>query len=463
MNLNNINRRNLVGGAARFDKEPYFKSKLPYNPIESSSVRVDPKSINSIYNNLGIPSFLYDLLTIYFIIKNDYNIDKSLIHSMTTYNTSNDGDSSFKPWGLYDIDTIAKFLNDKFSPLTDNINIDIKNFIGEYEKKKNELDIVNETIEYTQLKNQKDVLNCRKLVLEVDLGIKRDDGSKSNHNLRDDLHDFYNLLELTQRAINKLYNLMSEQKIREYREDFFLYINLACHIIKQLEIIDIEYDYTIKPKKKKIILYRSTNTPNTKRDSYSFSTSLLAGFFSDTGACSICYILEEYLTPINERDLEQNYLSLFITDPFDPYKYSDILFIPPFSPIVSLLGSGELFHTRTKIHKELLEDTEDTEALLTGYADKYIPPQLISNVTPIDIVSRFFMKTPYTKIMVSTKYNKKGYSYINIRIIDMDNREDNYHLFDELSDDESTDEEELSAVTGYKYVSKPGVVTPRPF
>ena len=97
------------------------ESKLPW-----STVRVDHKSHklrNSIYNNLDIPSFLYDLLTIYFIIKNDYSIDKlsDLVNSMTTYNkdyvVKADSSASFKPWGLYDINTIAKFLNDKLSRL----------------------------------------------------------------------------------------------------------------------------------------------------------------------------------------------------------------------------------------------------------------------------------------------------------------------------------------------------------
>ena len=68
-------RKRLTGGA-RFEGDPQFKSSVANRSITVSSepIVVSPQNIlDIVYNGLGLPSVIYDLLVILYVFQNDYN------------------------------------------------------------------------------------------------------------------------------------------------------------------------------------------------------------------------------------------------------------------------------------------------------------------------------------------------------------------------------------------------------
>ena len=310
-------RKKRLTGGARFDSEPSFQSALTDKSISVSGepTVVSYNILDIVYNGLGLPSVIYDLFMILYVFKVDHSFvdfDTDKILKFNAYSTpekpmppalqrlfeKKTGEKrvfttkgSISHWGIYDQDYICKLLNEKFVLIQQQIQA----FINEYISKNN--------INISDLESLNHLLD----LLETDL-------------LSGDM-------QAEMQA--KMIEIFPEKQVQI---DF---LREGIKIVKQMEIVKLEYNYTIV--QRKMILYRALGDFRDDRlakSSLSFGLSLFAGFFNDSDASTICYLVEN---PI---------LSVYI---FNPQDESDLFYLPPLIPIVSLLASGELFHGRSKI------------------------------------------------------------------------------------------------------------------
>jgi hypothetical protein len=333
-------RKKRLTGGARFESEPSFKSALTDKSIAVSEepTVVSYNILDIVYNGLGLPSVIYDLFMILYVFKVDHSFVDFDIDKILNFNAySTPGHGCFPPtishWGIYDQDYICKLLNEKFVPIQQQIQA----FINEYISKNN--------INISDLESLNHLLD----LLETDL-------------LSGDMQA-------------EIQDKMPEKQVQI---DF---LREGIKIVKQMEIVKLEYNYTIV--QRKMILYRALGNCRDDRfasasfasASLSFGLSLFAGFFNDPDASTICYLIEK---PI---------LSVYI---FNPQEEANLFYLPHLIPIVSLLASGELFHGRSKIPIGLIKKG------IQGFANQgYFPDErrffkpLVTSLTLEQIEDKF--------------------------------------------------------------------------
>jgi len=304
--------KRLTGGT-RFEREPSFKSALTDRSISVSEgpTLVSYNILDIVYNALRLPSVIYDLFTILYVCKVDHSFVYFNTDVILKFNAYSTPEKPMPPglqrlfekktgekrvfttkglvshWGIYDQDYICKLLNERFVLIQQQIQA----FINEYISKNN--------INISDLESLNHLLD----LLETDL-------------LSGDMQA-------------EMIDIFQEKQVQ------IDYLKQGIKIIKNMKILELEYDYTVT--QNKMILYRALGDLRDDRfdsASLSFGLSLFAGFLNDPDASTICYLVDN---PI---------LSVYI---FNPQEEADLFYIPPLIPIVSLLGSGELFHGRSKI------------------------------------------------------------------------------------------------------------------
>ena len=115
-------RKRLTGGA-RFEGDQQFKSSLEKNrsiTVSSEPIVVSPQNIlDIVYNGLGLPSVIYDLLVILYFCEMGNVVDFD-VRGLLNFNPisklatpqSKGGKTSL--WGMYDLDSVCKLINEKF-------------------------------------------------------------------------------------------------------------------------------------------------------------------------------------------------------------------------------------------------------------------------------------------------------------------------------------------------------------
>jgi hypothetical protein len=371
------NKSKRLTGGARFEGLPGFKSGLDdrsINVSEGSRV-VSHNILDIVYNSLGLPSVIYDLFVILYAFTQDhslldYDVNENLemirVEVSTPLSALPDRDIR-----VYDIDNVCKTINENFDPKGDKLN-KLHTFINAYMKEnklnKNSLDDLNK------------ILNS--LESEFVNALQSTAYDYSGKPIEDEWKQFEKELRADGMRMDERRNSLRIQ---------LRYIKEGIKFIKKMEILKLEYENTVL--KKKMIFYRALNnfrddivdrTDASKVNSLSFGLSLFAGFMRDCfdhGASSICFL---------KGDAPK--LSIYI---FNPLEQKDLFYIPPLIPMVSIFGQGELFHGRSKIPIELIEEGRNQtfhglELLDLDFSDKdnYLKP-LVTDLTFEEIKSRF--------------------------------------------------------------------------
>jgi hypothetical protein len=355
-------RKRLTGGA-RFEGDPQFKSSVANRSITVSSepIVVSPQNIlDIVYNGLGLPSVIYDLLVILYVFQNDYNYDDDVdaVKEMLEYDAvsvaavqrltrdlellkklSKKTGRPMPVFGMskaiisnhdtYDLEHICKLINEKFQ--------------GGAEEPEPEPEPQPQP---DPNKHEEENVLPRKLQTKIELFINeyllKNDIDKTQ------LADLEHLLELLEKDISSTQDPAVDRPIRPFKPKparRYVVLKKAIKIVKNMGIVALEYEHTIL--QKKIILYRGLKNKIDDRfenRSLSFGLSLFGGLFADLGACTAAFLVDGLDNP------EENPVLSVYT--FNPQAQKELFYIPPLIPIASLFGYGELFHGRSKLSIE---------------------------------------------------------------------------------------------------------------
>ena len=196
-------------------------------------------------------------------------------------------------------------------------------------------------------------------------------------------------------------------------------------IVRSLGIIDLELEYNCGDNRK-VILYRSGEKRwetwekySTVRGTLSFGSSILAGILNGLGASVGGYLYTE-----SEYSSNDPVLTAFI---FNPHEYDSLFYIPPLIPVASILaGRGYLFHSRSKIPKEMTSDLSS----IMGFG----PPETSGKVADKYLTSDEdrglnALLTHLTKEQIEEQFVRMMSKGPEIRSVSVDNRDVDFRIY----------------------------------
>ena len=346
-------RKRLTGGSS-FEGDPPSEENQGIT-VSSGPTVVSPNILDIVYNGLGLPSVIYDLFVILYVFQNDYNYDDDVdsVKEMLEYHPESVA-AVQRPQA--ELELLQKLSKKTGRPMPVDVAIISNHDTYDLEHK---CQLINERFqegaeEPGPAPAPRPPCDPCKLQTKIELFINE---YLSEHEIKKNeskLTYFERLLDLLEKDISSTEDPRvnrSLSQLSQVREGGFAsdptrryeVLKKAIKIVKNMEIIALEYEHTIR--QKKMILYRGLKNKDDgllENRSLSFGLSLFGGLFADLAACTAAYLA-------GRAGGGNAILSVYI---FNPQAQKELFYIPPLIPIASLFAHGELFHGRSKLSIE---------------------------------------------------------------------------------------------------------------